>query len=54
MLFDVTDVWQHDLVTLILVLRIERKINWKENKKETAFSFDKYHISWFQLYYQFF
>ena len=44
MLSDVTDVWCCDLVTLILVLRIEIKINWKENKnnlESTAFSFDK-------------
>ena len=48
---DVTGVWPHDLVTLILVLRIERKIVWKERKQKwkgneinlefTAFSFDK-------------
>ena len=43
---DVTDVWPHDLVILIIVLRIERKIIWKkwnenENNLEfTAFSFN--------------
>ena len=37
------DVWPYDLVTLILVLRIERKIVWKENEinlESIAFSFD--------------
>ena len=47
MLSDVTDVWPHDLVTLIIVLRLERKIIWEEKEKEkknnlesTVFSFD--------------
>ena len=31
---DVTDVWHHDPVTLILVLRIEKKIVWKEYKNK--------------------
>ena len=31
---DVTDVWQHDLVTLIMVLRIKMEVIWKEKKKE--------------------
>ena len=34
MLSDVTDMWSYDLVTLIMVLRIEREIIWKEKKKE--------------------
>ena len=50
---DVTDVGPHDLVTLIIVLRVESKMIWKEkeNKKwkekgknnleSTTFSFDK-------------
>ena len=29
-----TDVWPCDPVTLIIVLRIEREIIWKEKKKE--------------------
>ena len=31
---DMTDVWPCDPVTLIIVLRIEREIIWKEKKKE--------------------
>ena len=50
---DMTDIWLYDLVILILVLRIERKMNWKEKEKwkenennleSTVFSFDNNNI----------
>ena len=31
---DMADVWPYDPVTLIIVLRIEREVIWKEKEKE--------------------
>ena len=36
MFSDVTDVGPHDLVTLIIVLRIEEKMTWKEKENKNG------------------